>query len=302
MTLADRLRALVPRLVSIAPAGTPVETIIENVIHVIQHDSDLAACTVGSIIDAVTEALSLGLDPSGLSGDGRIIPRKSTKTGVIRAVFIPDYRALLRLMAQSDRVLMIETRVVKDEDTLVLRFGDGPPTERIVDHQPDVNGIGKPIGAYAIAWLRDCPRPLVEWMPKAEIDANAERGGAGLDDGAWATDWPEMARKTVIKRLAKHLLPQLYPRAVASLGDDGEADAAPERPASDLFAQYRESIETAAPDGIDHVIRAIREDDRLDHVEKTELYNLACRRKREIKNRPARRPDDGKTDSKPEAR
>lgn len=281
---------MLPRFRTIAPAGTPVEDIVENVIYAVSHDPDLGKCSTSSLVDAVLEALSLGLDPSGLANDGTMIPRK-TRSGGFRAVFVPDYRALLRIMLSHPRVSHIEARTVRQHDHFELRFGD--PGGRVVDHRPAITADpGDAVGAYAIAWFKDDPRPLVEWMTKAEVDANAERGGSfGSDNSPWETDWGEMARKTVIKRLAKYIAykPKRNERNGGTSQSSHEATRAPDSheeqrdTLGELAEQYRVSIETAAPDGLDAVIQAIREDDRLDHMEKTELFNLACRRKKEIR-------------------
>ncbi|HOV61658.1 MAG TPA: recombinase RecT [Candidatus Hydrogenedentes bacterium] len=284
--IAIRLRELLPRLRAIAQAGTPVEEIVENVIYVINRDGDLANCSVPSILEAVAEAVAMGLDPSGLSNEGTLIPRK-TKGGGYRAVFVPDYRAILRIMLSNPRISHIEARTVRKGDQFELRFGD--PEGRIVEHRPAIAAEpGEPIGAYAIAWFKDFDRPLVEWMTKAEIEANAERGGSfGNENSPWETDWGEMARKTVIKRLAKYLPHQFSRSGESAAADNPQAAAGSPTEAAnhelgDLASQYLRSIETAAPDGIDGVIQAIREDDRLDHMEKTELFNLAVKRKREL--------------------
>lgn len=290
-TLAETLRNLIPRLSAIAPVGTPVEDIVENTIYAIARDPELSKCSTGSIVEAVMEAIGMGLDPSGLSNDGTLIPRK-TRSGGFRAVFVPDYRALLRIMLSHPRVSHVEARTVRKDDHFELRFGD--PDGRVVDHRPAIRSDpGEALGAYAIAWFKDDHRPLVEWMTKAEVDANAERGGSfGSDNSPWETDWGEMARKTVIKRLAKYLAHKAKKAGTYGENAKGTPSQAPSNPDNtphpsdmlgDLARQYRASIESAAPDGIDLVIQAIREDDRLDHMEKTELFNLACRRKKEIR-------------------
>lgn len=279
--LETELQRMKPRLASVAPAWMDLDAVIANVVWAVSQDENLSRCSTRSIVEAVLEAVAMGLDPSGLSGDGTLIPRK-TKTDGLRATFVPDYRALLRLMLARDRISHIEARIVREGDKFELRFGD--PDGRVLEHRPAITQSGEPIGAYAIAWFKDSPRPLVEWMTRAEIEANAERGGGyGADNSPWETDWGEMARKTVIKRLAKYLIPQASEQK-ETLRDEpkGREVSPPPEQEEDLARQYMESIQTAAPDGIDYVIKAIREDDRLDHEEKSHLFNLACRRKKEL--------------------
>lgn len=289
----DRVKS---RLKAIAPAHCEVEEIIANVLWVVQRDEDLSRCSTRSILESVMDGLAMGLDPSGLTGEGTLIPRK-TKNGGLRATFVPDYRALLRLALSHPRISHIEARVVRRKDDFTLDFGD--PDGRIIHHRPSLNpGDDEPIGVYAIAWFRDSFRPLVEWMTKTEIEANAERGGSyGNDSSPWETDWGEMARKTVIKRFLKYLpfgsSADVCPRQgkvggmeIGNIPRDGsKEDQSGEMRDGASMQTYRRAIAEATGDTIEGIIRSIREDDSLDHEEKTELFNIAVARKKELKTR-----------------
>jgi recombination protein RecT len=294
-TLVSELERIRPRLEAIAPSGLNVQAVIENVVWVVSQDEYLSRCSLRSVAEAVTDAVAMGLDPSGLSNEGTLIPHK-TRSGGFRAVFVPDYRALIRLAMANPRVSHVEARVVRAKDEFSLDFG--APEGRIVSHRPNLQAAdAEPIGAYAVVWFRDGARPLVEWMSRAEIEANAERGGSfGNDNSPWETDWGEMARKTVIKRLLKYVplgkvASEVASELVRPASDWREGDSASGGPSEEvgdevsLFDQYMASITAAAPEGIDAVITAIRQDDRLDHEEKTELFNRATARKREFRQK-----------------
>jgi len=262
-----------------------VRIVVEGVLDLVSRSSKLQMCSVDSIIEAVYRAVSLGLDPSGMTDEGYLTPRGG------RAVFVPGYRGLLKIAYENPRVGLIEAHVVRERDHFELRYGD--PEGHVVDHRPRLNvAEGEPnvaIGAYAICWWRDCPQPLVEWMTTEEIEANAERSGNKEEDSPWQTDWPEMARKTVLKRLLKYI--PLGPQLGVILRER-EDDGSPRETETvdvgiaegDSGLHYDALIGQAATlEAIDQVIASLKADEALDSEEKTRLFNLAVKRKRELR-------------------
>jgi len=275
------------------PPGFDVATAIDNTLWKINNTPELQQCDTQSLITAIANAITLGLDPSGLTGDGTLSARHNQRRNTYRALFIPDYRGLIRIAATNPRISHIESHIVRQDDLFQLDFGD--PEGQIITHHPNLTApTSPPLGAYAIAWWRDRTRPLVEWMTTAEINANADRGtGTASDFSPWKTDWPQMARKTVIKRLVKYL-PLSCAAAAAMHRIDADIHAPdettqptrePQSHLSPLAEEFTQSIATAELDGLDAVIDAIREDARLNHQEKTHLFNLACKTKRDKRTR-----------------
>jgi recombination protein RecT len=59
---------------------------------------------------------------------------------------------------------------------------------------------------YAVAYIKDMSHPRVEVMSRADVDAIMGRSAAAKGKSSpWGTDYSEMARKTVLKRLCKTL-------------------------------------------------------------------------------------------------
>ncbi|MGB9618485.1 MAG: recombinase RecT [Desulfomonilaceae bacterium] len=273
------------RLAAAAKNRLDVKDVIAGVLALVEQSPALQECSTISIVKAVHKALSLGLDPTGLTEEGYITPRKR------RAVFVAGYRGLLKIAYENPRVGFIESHVVRQQDHFELRFGD--PTGHVVDHRPRLNiSEGEPnmaVGAYAVCWWRDCRQPLVEWMSTEDIEANAERSGNREEDSPWQTDWPEMARKTVLKRLLKYI--PLGPQLGLILRDrDEEAgqDAEPEIGESTQITSavdYDALIKEAATrEAIENFIARLKADDALDASEKTRLFNLAVKKKRELRS------------------
>jgi hypothetical protein len=118
----------------------------------------------------------------------------------------------------------VSAQVVYEKDHFNLAYG----INDTLDHRPDLSGDrGKPIGAYVIFKYKDGAYSF-DFLPTEEIEKIRARSRAA-NDGPWTTDWPEMAKKTVIKRHAKLApLSVEFQRAVAledrALGGESQAD------------------------------------------------------------------------------
>jgi len=157
----------------------------------------LASCDPKSIASAVLGVAMSGLTLNPVMAHGYLVPRKG------RAVFQPGYQGLIFLLTKSKIVKQVEARAVYANDDFELEYG----SETKVSHKPNMKDRGDVIGFYAVATdMNDCK--YVEYMSKDEVVVNAMRSDmnkkAGLS-GAWQTDFVEMARKTVIRRLFKYL-------------------------------------------------------------------------------------------------
>ena len=169
----------------------------------------LQNCTVLSIVQSVKDAASLGLDPTGLTGEGAIIRYGDS------AQFQPMWRGYVKRIRNSGKVVDIDCQIVFMNDEFTLKLGTSPE----IFHAPILVGEkdddGEPTsergdyrGCYAWA-LMPSGKYIIEYLTTADINAvrnqysQAFRRGKG--DSPWDTAWTEMARKTVIKRLAKRL-------------------------------------------------------------------------------------------------
>lgn len=123
------------------------------------------------------------------------------------AQYRPMMRGLLKLAYQSGMIASISVQVAYDVDDFEYVLGD---EERIV-HRRNMTEAGKPIAVYAIAKLKS-GEVIREVMTVAQINAIRDRSdgwkafSAGkIKSTPWSTDWEEMARKTVFRRISKYL-------------------------------------------------------------------------------------------------
>lgn len=173
-------------------------------LHSISTDSDLLLNAAPmTIIQAVKDSFALGLEATGLLGEGWIIRYKT------QATFLPGWRGYLKRIRNSGAVQDIDVQVVYSDDVFEYGwterggwFRHSPGQRELVD-----GALRGYWGAYAYAVM---PSGFVELevMTRAQIDyvrdTFSESAKSGKP-GPWDTSYGEMSRKTVLKVLSKRL-------------------------------------------------------------------------------------------------
>jgi recombination protein RecT len=230
-TVKTMLESYRPQLAAALPAHLSVDRMIRVALTEGQRP-EILKCHVGSFIGAVLLSAQLGLELGSSLGQAYLVPFWNNKTKRDEVQLIPGYRGLVHLVRQTGQVDKFAAHIVYSRDTFDLTFG-------IVDslvHRPFIakakaknQNPGPIIGAYAIVAFKS-GTPQFEWMSVAELDLVRARSKAATK-GPWVTDYPEMCRKTVAKRLAKWL-PMSTQLATAMDLDNkheiGEAQVLPE--------------------------------------------------------------------------
>jgi len=156
---------------------------------------DLAKCTRDSLLGSIMTAATLGLEP-GTLGQCWIIPYKDHKRGTIEATFILGYRGMCQLGWRSSLVSSITARAVFEGDHFVYDFGADK-----IEHVPGGETDPKKLThAWAAVHTTNGGRPW-DVMTRKEIEDIRQRSRA--KSGPWFTDYAEMAKKTVLRRLFK---------------------------------------------------------------------------------------------------
>lgn len=155
----------------------------------------LLDCTQASLVGAIIECATLGLEPDCL-GQAWIIPYGQNATLIV------GYKGLLDLARRSGEISTIQAVVVRDKDDFAYEMGLDP---KLV-HRPYTEEDGGELRAvYAIARLKDGG---VQWevMQRWEIEKIRKAAPSAKRSSPWDTHYEEMAKKTVLRRLCK-LLP-----------------------------------------------------------------------------------------------
>ena len=194
-TLKDLLDKAKTSIAAVLPKHLTPDRLIKVALVACSRTPKLLECTPSSVLQSVMTAAELGLDPSGALGSAYLVPYGNTCTLIV------GYRGLIDLARRSGEIESIEAHLVHAADLFVCEFGLNP---RLV-HTPDfdVEDRGPVRLVYAVAKLKGGGYQ-VEVMSFAEIERIRKRSKAG-NSGPWVTDWNEMARKTVVRRICKYL-------------------------------------------------------------------------------------------------
>lgn len=195
------------RLASALPPGVDVDRFQRVVLTAIQQNPEIANGDRQSLYNAAIRAAADGLLPDGREGAFVSMGGKPT--------WMPMVGGIIKRLATAG--ISIDAQVVYENDDFEQTLGD----DAAIHHKAPRLGQprGEPLGVYAIARLAN-GMVMREVMDKAEVEKvrAASRSGNG---GPWKQWWTEMARKTVIRRLAKRL-PILDARVAETIQRDDD--------------------------------------------------------------------------------
>lgn len=210
-TLRDALEARRESLSQLVPKHLTTERLMKVALNSVAKTPALKLCTMSSILQCVMTSAELGLEPGGALGHAYLVPFKDTCTLII------GYRGLIDLIRRSGQLASIRAVVVHSKDR--FRFTEG--IEQGIEHEPFLDGDpGLMTRVYCVAKLKD-GSVQVEVMSKNDVDKIKGRSRAS-SSGPWVTDYEEMAKKTVLRRIAKWLpmSVETWERAVETDNED----------------------------------------------------------------------------------
>ena len=198
---ADTIRQLFEKtavksqLAAAIPRHMSVDRLLRVAMTAIRTNPKLADCTQKSLLACVMGCATLGLEPEPFLGQAYLIPFKNN--GVLECTLIPGYRGYIALARRSGEVQSVSAQVVYDKDSFRLQYG----LQETLDHIPADGDRGNPKGAYVVFRYKDGSHSF-DYMSTSDIEKIRARSKSG-NNGPWVTDWPEMAKKTVIRRHIK---------------------------------------------------------------------------------------------------
>lgn len=182
----------------------------------LERNKQLKLCAPKSVISSLIRASQFGLEVSSILGHAYLIPfDKSVNIGTKvkpqwikekQCEFILGYRGMIVLARRTGNIPIIYSQAVHENDHFVVQWG----TDEKLEHKPAKEDRGELVAAYAIAKFSNTftqdglMSSQFDVMQKEDIDKIKARSRSG-NNGPWVTDYPEMAKKTVLRRLFKYL-------------------------------------------------------------------------------------------------
>lgn len=206
------------------PRHIRADHFIRTAITCINKTPKLLECTVPSLMGALITSAQLGLNPDGITGEAYLIPysnSKKNKTGqwekVMEVQFIPGYRGLVQLAMRSGVVKSFQAREVYANDKFEYEFGLEP---KLIHVPLKVGDRGILTFVYAVVHFTNGGSAF-EVMNINEVSMIRMKSKAP-NSPAWTEFFPEMAKKTVIRKISK--MCPLSPEFNKAIGLDESAE------------------------------------------------------------------------------
>ena len=193
----------------------PTELCAKRLIRVffseLSKNPELNKCSINSVCGAIMSCAQLGLEP-GSAGMVYLIPRKGEMTIML------GYRGMIELCHRSGKVSTIKSYSVFENDEFSVELG----TQDKIVHRRVMGSRGRMTGVYAVVTMKDGSQHF-DVMDMDEIE-ELRRRSRTMNNPAWATDFQQMAQKTVIKRILKYAPTSITLSSAISLDEANNYD------------------------------------------------------------------------------
>ena len=196
-TMQDYVKSMEKEIAKALPSVLTPERFTRMVLSAISTNPKLAECTPQSFLGAMMTAAQLGVEPNTALGQAYIIPYRNH--GTMEAQFQLGYKGLIDLAYRSGDVSIIQAQIVYENDEFDYELGLDPKLK----HVPATKERGNAIAYYAIFKTKDGGYGF-EVMSVDDVRQHAQRYSKSYGNSPWQTNFDEMAKKTVLKRVLKY--------------------------------------------------------------------------------------------------
>ena len=197
-TMQDYIKKMEGEIAKALPSVLTPERFTRITLSALSTNPKLMQTTPKSFLGAMMTAAQLGLEPNTPLGQAYLIPFKNH--GVLECQFQLGYKGLIDLAYRSGQIKTIQAQVVYENDEFELVFG----TEDNLTFKPKLTGErGKPISVWAMFQTKDGGYGF-EVMSMDDVRKHAQKYSKAYGNGPWQTNFEEMAKKTVLKKVLKY--------------------------------------------------------------------------------------------------
>ena len=206
--------ALTDKLINVAsalPKNFNRERFVQNCIAVMNEHPELAKINQAHVVQGLVKGAYLGLD--FLNHECYLIPYEN------KVQFQTDYKGEVKFTkTYSIRpILDIYAKVVREGDEFIEEIVDGRPS---ITFRPKTFSKSDIIGAFAVCLFKDGGL-LYETMSVDDINSVRSNYSKYSQSKAWTRSYGEMCRKTVLRRLSKHIETSFESIEARSAWEDG---------------------------------------------------------------------------------
>lgn len=209
-TIQDYIKRMEGEIKKALPSVLTLERFTRITLSALSTNPTLSQCAHNSFLGAMMTAAQLGLEPNTPLGQAYLIPYRNH--GRLEAQFQLGYKGLIDLAYRSGEVSTIQAHAVYEKDEFDYELGLEPKLR----HVPAKKDRGEPVCFYAVFRTKDGGYGF-EVMSVEDMRAHAQKYSKAYKNGPWQTNFEEMAKKTVLKRVLKYApLKTEFVRAVAA--------------------------------------------------------------------------------------
>lgn len=183
------------------PSVITPERFTRMVLTAVRNTPKLAQCDQMSFLAAMMTAAQLGVEPNTPLGQAYLLPFWNGREKRYDVQFQLGYKGLIDLAYRSGEVETVQAHCVYENDDFEYEYGLEPKLR----HKPARGEKGDLVGAYAVFRTKSGGYGF-EYMSEYEIRQHAQKYSQSYSSGysPWKTNFEEMAKKTVVKRVLKY--------------------------------------------------------------------------------------------------
>lgn len=198
-SMQQYIKAMDGEIKKALPSVITPERFTRIVLSAISVNPKLGSCTPASFLGAMMTSAQLGLEVNTPLGQAYVLPYSNK--GVLEAQFQLGYKGLIDLAYRSGEVESIQAHVVYENDEFNCEYGLEPK----LSHKPAASNRGEAIKVYAVFKTKSGGFGF-EVMSMDDVRIHADKYSKAYNSAysPWKTNFEEMAKKTVLKRVLKY--------------------------------------------------------------------------------------------------